>query len=491
MNNLEVDNLEVIWLKLRPKRLPRRISCILLVCIYYTENTDYITIRDHMLTSIDSVIREHPDCGLVITCDFNQMSDNFLKIYYHLVQVVDIPTRGNAILDKLWSNMADVYCTPVTISALGASDHSMVLWKPHGKVSITDKGKVTYVVTRCMGPREKAEFRTELSLIRWEPLFRLTSCVNQYEYYHTIISTLMDKCFPSKTVTRHTSDKPWVTDGFRSLIRKRQRAHMSGDITQERRLRNCVNRAAVRLKFVFFQSKIAAINESGSRDWWKKIKLIMGLHRNTQPDMQSSANNIAEGDYDNLTNIMNDFFVSVSSHLPRIRNDDPVFARMDELPDQYIISVVTILDALTRVKVNKATGPDDIPAWVIRNNADVLAAPLTAIFNSSLREGILPPQWKSAYVVPVPKVHPPVSIEKDFRPISLTPIAAKVFESIVVKWVDDSLLSEIDDKQFGGITGTSTTDALMEMANMWYVQNYLSSSGTLCLELGLTGIETR
>ena len=68
----------------------------------------------------------------------------------------------------------------------------------------------------------------------------------------------------------------------------------------------------------------------------------------------------------------------------------------------------------------------------------------------------------------MPKVHPPVSIEKDFRPISLTPIAAKVFESIVVKWVDDSLLSEIDDKQFGGITGTSTIDALVEMANMWY-----------------------
>ena len=105
-------------------------------------------------------------------------------------------------------------------------------------------------------------------------------------------------------------------------------------ITQERRLLNCVNRAAVRLKFDFFQSTIAAINESGSRDWWKQIKLIMGLHRNTQPDMHSLANNIAEGDYENLTNIMNDCFVSVSSHLLRIRNDDPVFARMDELSDQ-------------------------------------------------------------------------------------------------------------------------------------------------------------
>ena len=41
-------------------------------------------------------------------------------------------------------------------------------------------------------------------------------------------------------------------------------------------------------------------------------------------------------------------------------------------PTNIIISVETTLDALTRVKVNKATGPDDIPAWVIRNNADVL-----------------------------------------------------------------------------------------------------------------------
>ena len=88
---------------------------------------------------------------------------------------------------------------------------------------------------------------------------------------------------------------------------------------------------------IFFQSKIAAINESGSRDWWKQIKLIMGLHRNTQPDMQSLANNIAEGDYEILTNIMIYCFASVSSHLPRIRNNDPFFPRMDELPDQYIM----------------------------------------------------------------------------------------------------------------------------------------------------------
>ena len=36
---------------------------------------------------------------------------------------------------------------------------------------------------------------------------------------------LMCQCFPNKVVTRHSADKPWVTDGFRALVRKRQRAH--------------------------------------------------------------------------------------------------------------------------------------------------------------------------------------------------------------------------------------------------------------------------
>ena len=50
--------------------------------------------------------------------------------------------------------------------------------------------------------------------------------------------------FPYKSVTRHTADKPWVTDYFRHLIRQRQRAIMSGDLDEARRLRNLVNRTA-------------------------------------------------------------------------------------------------------------------------------------------------------------------------------------------------------------------------------------------------------
>ena len=43
-----------------------------------------------------------------------------------------------------------------------------------------------------------------------------------------------------------------------------------------------------------------------------------------------------------------------------------------------------------------------------------------------------------------------------------------VFESIVMGWVDDIVGAVIDDKQFGGVCGTSTTDALVEMTHKWY-----------------------
>ena len=74
---------------------------------------------------------------------------------------------------------------------------------------------------------------------------------------------------------------------------------------------------------------------------------------------------------------------------------------------------------------------------MLKELANSLAAPLTSIFNCSLREGVLPTVWKSANIIRLPKTKPLMSVKTDIRPMSLTPIAAKVFESIIMKYVDD------------------------------------------------------
>ena len=72
--------------------------------------------RDHIITCVETVKRSHLECGVIITGGFNQLQDNFLRTQYRIVQVVEVVTRGQATLDKIWTNMVGAYTPPVTIS---------------------------------------------------------------------------------------------------------------------------------------------------------------------------------------------------------------------------------------------------------------------------------------------------------------------------------------------------------------------------------------
>ena len=161
---------EVVWIRLQPKKLPRRFSCIIIACIYHPPDADNIMMRDYLITCIDTILRKHPNCGIILTGDFNQLRDGFLSTHYKYRQLVNKPTRLDAILDKIWTNMSVVYDSPEVLHQLGASDHRMVLFSPSGDPSL-DTGSVQHVVTRCMGHTERVMFASALSQVRWEPLF--------------------------------------------------------------------------------------------------------------------------------------------------------------------------------------------------------------------------------------------------------------------------------------------------------------------------------
>ena len=154
---------------------------------------------------------------------------------------------------------------------------------------------------------------------------------------------------------------------------------MCGDLAQARLFRNKVNRAAARLRKECYQAKVATLSESSTREWWRHMKSLMGTTSNNDAEMQGLANNLCEGNIEVLANRINEFLVSVSSNLPRLTNDLAVFDVQDEIPAEYVISVMTTENALQHIKVNKAVGPDNVPAWVLRDNASTLAAPLTAL----------------------------------------------------------------------------------------------------------------
>ena len=99
----------------------------------------------------------------------------------------------------------------------------MVFFKPTLYHSL-DKGSKVRVAIRCFNSDNKAIFSAMLHAVKWDLMSIMRTCDEQYVVYETVINYLMDQCFPYKTVTRHLADKPWVTDAFRALVKKRQRA---------------------------------------------------------------------------------------------------------------------------------------------------------------------------------------------------------------------------------------------------------------------------
>ena len=91
--------------------------------------------------------------------------------------------------------------------------------------------------------------------------------------------------------------------------------------------------------------------------------------------------------------------------------------------------------------------------------------PCCAIFNSSLQEGTMPALWKCADVQPVPKIRPPVLIDKDLHPTSLTSVLSKSLEKFMCTWITDITMDQVDPQQHGSIKGTSTVHALVKLVH--------------------------
>ena len=93
---------------------------------------------------------------------------------------------------------------------------------------------------------------------------------------------------------------------------------------------------------------------------------------------------------------------------------------------------------LQKVKPKKASGPDLIPARFLHEMAEPLSAVLSFIFQQSLDSGTVPDDWRTANVVPIFKKGDR-GLASNYRPVSLTALACKTMEHIVVSSILDHL----------------------------------------------------
>ena len=107
LDDLSCPDIESVWVYLRPPKLPRGFSCLVVAVIYRPPGQSQASNRvltDYIISSVDKIRRTYPDAGLIIGGDFNRLNVAPICSNCALKQVITLPTRGNAILDLLFTS---------------------------------------------------------------------------------------------------------------------------------------------------------------------------------------------------------------------------------------------------------------------------------------------------------------------------------------------------------------------------------------------------
>ena len=161
--------------------------------------------------------------------------------------------------------------------------------------------------------------------------------------------------------------------------------------------------------------------------------------------------------------ILNEFFVSVFTNEPAGQ-----VPPAQTLPSASVIEGVMFVEKEVKKKLlalrpDSAPGPDRMAARFLKDHAEILAPALTAIFNKSMSEGVVPIDWKRANVTPIFKKGSK-SDPGNYRPVSLTSIPCRVMEACIKDHIVEHLERNalIKPSQHGFMRRKSCTTNLLE-----------------------------
>jgi len=383
--------------------------------------------------------------------------DNFL------FQEVKEPTRGENILDLIFSTDEDLVTQVVVGECLGTSDHNVV--------TCTLENLEVPSSERSRGGRPNlrlanfGRFRRELADLPLPADGSVEYLWNQFKDHFLAIQSA---CIPNKSGRRADRGNPsWFTREIAAAIDTRKAAYRQhkSDPTPVRweglvACRRLVKRL-VRVAKRDEELRVAQASTSNPKEFFRYVNSRKPLKGKIGPLLNPDGE-LQTGDYA-IASVLNNFFTSVFT----VEDCDglPPAAIQYAGPAQLTDIVCTpeeLSAKVTKLKANKSAGPDGYLPAVLKAVSEELIPHLVILFNRSLQVGVVPSDMKIANVTPIFKKGAK-DVPGNYRPISLTSVVGKLLESVIADRVTEHLESEglMGDSQHGFRSGRSCLTNLL------------------------------
>ena len=151
--------------------------------VYHPPQNNDLELKKHLFQSLDSALAKFPNAAIIILGDFNELNPGSLISSFNLKQMVKTPTRGNNILDKIYTTLSKYYTDAMILPCIGQSDHSSILLSPatqsptpHSRVYTTKRDRNLQTDDPSLQPYPKSTgllSTTQLQLIISLPFFQI------------------------------------------------------------------------------------------------------------------------------------------------------------------------------------------------------------------------------------------------------------------------------------------------------------------------------
>jgi hypothetical protein len=403
-----------------------------------------------------------------------------------LLQCVTQPTRGDSILDLVFTNEPFLMSRTRVGPPLGNSDHDSVCFDlvcPGGEFEATNINADKHYLWK---QGDYDSINNYLCSYDWNKMLTINFKADDlWKAFTTVMDHAIEIFIPFKQVgsVRQAKRKRKYPRSIQHLSSRKcclwkQVKSLPLNLTIKRAYSKVCDdyRTAVRNYEVDRENKVLEANNVGAFYNYVNGKLTChnGVGALRDINGQTLTTNIGKA------NALNDYFSSVytvdngivPTFVSRVKDTQKL--------ESVIFNRVSIIRAAKKIKPKLTCDPDGYPSLLITKLISVLALPLSLIFQTLMSIGKAPSCWKKAVIVPFFKKGAS-SDPANYRPVSLTSVFCKLMERVIVQEMLRYLKSHglINKHQHGFLAKKSTATNLLESVNEWTIKLDNQSTNTV------------